>query len=92
MERMARSAFVSAIALCGVLLGCAPSESGEAPRAPWLRVMCALQGWIESEESRVRGEGVDRCAGAGRQIRSSAERAREILTDDEDPADEDVAR
>ncbi len=69
------------LALCLVLglTGCAPSESEGQPPTLVLRVVCGIQRWLERNDFRVREEGVDRCAGAARQIEASRERARELL-------------
>ncbi len=73
-------------ALCLVLglTGCAPAESAV------LRIVCGLQRWLERNDFRVREEGVDRCAGAARQLEASRERAKELLEKSLDPdRDED---
>ncbi len=80
------------LALCLVLglTGCAPSESEGQPPTLVLRVVCGIQRWLERNDFRVREEGVDRCAGAARQIESSRERAMELLEKSLDPdRDED---
>ncbi len=73
-------------ALCLVLglTGCAPAGSAV------LRIVCGLQHWLERIVFRVRAEGVDRCAGAARQLEASRERAKELLEKSLDPdRDED---
>ena len=77
--------------LCLVLglTGCAPSESGRS-QTPVLRIVCGIQRWLERNDFRVRAEGVDRCAGAARQLEASRERAKELLQKSLDPdRDED---
>lgn len=79
-------------ALCLVLglTGCAPAESGGRPPTLVLRIVCGLQRWLERNDFRVREEGVDRCAGAARQLEASRERAKELLEKSLDPdRDED---
>ncbi len=83
---------VCVIALCPLLglAGCAPSGSEGGPPTPVLRIVCGIQHWLERNDFRVREEGVDRCAGAARQIESSRERAMELLEKSLDPdRDED---
>ncbi len=79
-------------ALCLVLglTGCAPSESEGRPPTLVLRLVCGIQRWLERNDFRVREEGVDRCAGAARQLEASRERAKELLEKRLDPdRDED---
>ena len=72
-SRLAASALV-AVALCGCDAG--------APRLPLLvRAMCAIERWIERDDMRVRQEGVDRCAGAARQIEQSRRGLERALRD-----------
>ncbi len=68
-------------ALCLVLglTGCAPAGSAV------LRIVCGLQRGLERNDFRVREEGVDRCAGAARQLEASRERAKALLEKSLDP-------
>ncbi len=69
-----------------VLSACGPSGSGDAPPGLLLRLMCGIERWLERKDFRVREEGVDRCAGAARQIEASRERAGEVLRQTLDPS------
>ncbi len=73
--------------LCLVLglSGCASSESEGEPPTLVLRIVCGIQHWLERNDFRVREEGVDRCAGAARQLEASRERAKELLEKSLDP-------
>ena len=76
---MSNRVCVTALCLLLGLAGCAPSGSEGGPPTPVLRIVCGIQHWLERNDFRVREEGVDRCAGAARQIEASRERARELL-------------
>ena len=81
---MSNRACVTALCLVLGLTGCAPAGSAV------LRIVCGLQRWLERNDFRVREEGVDRCAGAARQLEASRERAKELLEKSLDPdRDED---
>ena len=59
------------------LVACGSSGSEETPTPFLLRVACAIERFIDRDDMRVRQEGVDRCAGAARQMAESRERMRE---------------
>ncbi len=83
-------ACVTALCLVRGLTGCAPSESDGRSQTPVVRIVCGIQRWLERNDFRVREEGVDRCAGAARQLEASRERAKELLEKSLDPdRDED---
>ena len=68
---------------------CGPSGSGDAPPGLLLRLMCGIERRLERDDFRVREEGVDRCAGAARQIKAGRERAGEVLRQTLDPSPKD---
>ncbi len=76
---MSNRACVTALCLVLGLTGCAPSDAGGRSQTPVLRIVCGIQRWLERNDFRVRAEGVDRCAGAARQLEASRERAKELL-------------
>ncbi len=82
---MSNRACVTALCLVLGLTGCAPSESEGRSQTPVLRIVCGLQRWLERNDFRVREEGVDRCAGAVRQLEASGERAKALLEKRLDP-------
>jgi entry exclusion lipoprotein TrbK len=84
---MTRRLCIAALALAW-LAGCGTSDSDETPTPFLIRVACAIERLIERDDMRVREEGVDRCAGAARQIARSREQMRDALRDAVEPADE----
>ncbi len=82
---MSNRACVTALCLVLGLAGCAPSGSEGGPSTPVLRIVCGIQRWLERNDFRVREEGVDRCAGAARQLEASRERATDLLKKRLDP-------
>ena len=73
--------------LTGALLlaGCDRTDPVAARPSLVLRGVCGLQRWLERNDFRVRAEGVDRCAGAARQMEASGERARRWLEGNLEP-------
>lgn len=86
---MTRRPGIAALA-AAALVACGSSGSGETPTPFLLRVACAIERFIERDDMRVRQEGVDRCAGAARQMAQSRDRMREVLRDAVEPADDDA--
>jgi entry exclusion lipoprotein TrbK len=86
---MMRRACIAALAAAS-LVACGSSGSDGTPTPFLLRVACAIERFIERDDMRVRQEGVDRCAGAARQMAKSRDQMREALRDAVEPPDEDA--
>jgi entry exclusion lipoprotein TrbK len=84
---MTRRVLLAALASAS-LAACGPSDSGEAPTPFFIRLACAIERFVDRDDMRVREEGVDRCAGAARQLERNRDQMREILRDAMEPAEE----
>ena len=86
---MTRRPCIAALAAAS-LVACGSSGSDGTPAPFLLRIACAIERFIDRDDMRVRQEGVDRCAGAARQMAQSRDQMREALRDAVEPADEDA--